>query len=221
MEATLKVNEIFLSIQGEGTRAGLPCTLVRLAGCNLRCNWCDTRYAWEEGAHLTLGEVLNRVEELSCRRVELTGGEPLLQEAALELLRRLCDAGHETLLETNGSLDMSTVDPRVVRIVDFKCPSSGESEKNRWENVAHLTPRDEVKFVIADRADYEFARDAVRKHGLPGKCAVIFSPVGRAAQTGRRLPPDMLAEWILADKLDVRLGLQLHKIIWPCRDRGV
>jgi 7-carboxy-7-deazaguanine synthase len=218
----LKVNEVFLSIQGEGTRAGLPCTLVRLAGCNLRCRWCDTSYAWEEGRFMTLDEVLARVRELACRRVELTGGEPLLQGASLDLLRRLCDYGFETLMETNGSLDISAVDPRVVRIVDFKCPSSGESAKNRWENVALLTRRDEVKFVLADRADYEFAREATRQHDLPARCPVIFSPVfGGTRPPTPVLPPDRLAEWILQDRLDVRLGLQLHRIIWPGRNRGI
>ena len=240
MEGTLKVNEIFLGIQGEGTRAGLPCTLVRLAGCNLRCRWCDTSYAWEQGAQMSIDQVLRRVADLGCPRVELTGGEPLLQAASLELLRCLCEAGCQTLLETNGSQDISAVDPRVVRIVDFKCPSSGEAAKNRWENVAHLTRYDEVKFVLADRADYEFARDAAARHDLPNRCAVILSPVfGQVASAIPEsalapatpqapvlpwtpvLSPATLAEWILADGLDVRLGLQLHKIIWPGKDRGV
>ncbi|MCK4602608.1 MAG: radical SAM protein, partial [Phycisphaerae bacterium] len=176
MGKALLVNEIFRSIQGEGARAGLPCTLVRLTGCNLRCNWCDTKYAWAEGREMSVDEVLARVAELRCRRVEVTGGEPLAQPAAMELLRRLCEAGYETLLETNGSLDISQVDPRVVRIVDLKCPSSGQADANRWENVEHLSSRDEVKFVIADRDDYEFACDAVRRGELTGKCITTFSP---------------------------------------------
>jgi len=215
MADTVIVNEIILSIQGEGSRAGLPCILVRLTGCNLNCFWCDTPSARAEGAELPVGEVLARVGEFNCRRVEVTGGEPLCQPAALELLRRLCDEGYETLLETNGSLDISPVDPRVARIVDFKCPSSTESDSIRWTNIEQLRGTDEAKFVIADRRDYEFARDAVRAHGVGGKCPVIFSPASGTAA------PAKLAEWILADGLDVRLGMQLHKMIWPGRDRGV
>jgi len=211
----LKVSEIFSSIQGECARAGRPCTLVRLSGCNLRCRWCDTRYALTGGREMSVGEVLGRVEELGCKLVEVTGGEPLTQPAALELLRALADAGHETLLETNGSLDISPVDRRVARIVDFKCPSSGQQANNLWDNVSHLRAADEVKFVLADRADYAFAREALRLHALRRRCAVVFSPVFG------RLAPARLAEWILADGLDVRLSLQLHRIIWPHADRGV
>ena len=215
----LKVNEIFLTIQGEGTRAGLPCVLVRLSGCNLRCRWCDTRYAWSEGRPMALEDVLAEVRRLRCRRVELTGGEPLLQAAALELLSRLCEDGMEVLLETNGSVDIGPVDERVVRIMDVKCPSSGADGATRWENVALLRPRDEVKFVLADRADYEFARGLVHRHQLAGRCPVLFSPVmvGPDAQ----LEPALLAKWVLEDGLDVRLSLQLHKILWPGKDRGV
>ena len=215
MALTLKVNEIFLSIQGEGTRAGLPCVLVRLAGCNLRCAWCDTQYAWDKGCSLSLDEIMAEVARLHCARVEITGGEPLIQPATPELIRRLCNKGCEVLLETNGSLDISVVDPRAARIVDFKCPSSRETSANRWQNVQGLTCCDEVKFVMADRADFEFARDAISGHRLADKCTVIFSPV--AGRLGAR----ELAEWILAEKLDVRLGVQLHKMIWPSRERGV
>ena len=216
MSETLIVNEIFKSIQGESTRAGLPCVMVRLAGCNLRCAWCDTVYAQDAaaGRAMSVDDVLARAGELGCPRAEVTGGEPLLQPAAASLLGRLCDAGFETLLETNGSQDIAAVDPRVVRIVDFKCPSSGADAANRWENVEHLTARDEVKFVIADRRDYEYARDAAARYGLRDRCAVIFSPANLAA-------PADLARWILEDGLDVRLGLQVHKMIWPERDRGV
>jgi len=216
--ATLNVCEIFLSIQGEGTRAGLPCTLVRLAGCNLRCRWCDTPYALEGGREMSIEEILAEVQRLGCRRVELTGGEPLIQDASRELLTRLCDDGCDVLLETNGTVDISDVDERVARIVDVKCPSSGESATTMWANMERLRPTDEVKFVVADRADYEFAREAAAARGLPRRCAVIFSPVmdrGAAA-----LPPARLAEWVLADGLDVRVGLQLHKIIWPNAERG-
>ena len=215
MAEKLKVNEIFLTVQGESTRAGRPCAIVRLTGCNLRCSWCDTPYAWDQGRQMSVDEALAEVEKLNCRLVEVTGGEPLIQPAAAELLRRLCDAGYETLLETNGSQDVSKVDGRVARIVDFKCLSSGEVAANMWSNAACLSARDEVKFVIADRADYEFARAAVGERRLAEKCPVTFSPVHG------RLAAAELAAWILADRLDVRLGLQLHKIVWPDRDRGV
>lgn len=214
--AMLRVSEIFRSIQGEGTRAGAVCTFVRLAGCNLRCAWCDTQYAWEPGGQeMTPEEVLERVGELGADRVLVTGGEPLVQEAAIGLLVRLCELGGEVLLETNGSLDIAPVDPRVVRIVDFKCPSSGYHDANRWENVERLTPRDEVKFVLADRADFDYACERVARHGLCERCAVLFSPVHG------RLPAATLAAWILEAGLDVRLGLQLHKMLWPHQDRGV
>jgi 7-carboxy-7-deazaguanine synthase len=216
MGSTLNVCEIFRSIQGEGKRAGMPCTFVRLAGCNLRCAWCDTRYAYDQGQTMAVDDVLTAVADQGCRRVEVTGGEPLVQPASCELMHRLCKAGCETLLETNGSLDIADdVDERVVRIVDVKCPSSGEAAANRWANLPHLRGRDEVKFVLADRADYDFAREVVHEHRLGDRCAVIFSPVHE------RLTAATLADWILADHLDVRLGVQLHKIIWPDRDRGV
>jgi 7-carboxy-7-deazaguanine synthase len=213
--ADLTVCEIFLSIQGEGRSTGLPCAFVRLAGCNLRCAWCDTAYAWTDGTTMSIEGVLARLEQFRCRRVEVTGGEPLLQPGTLELLARLADAGYQVLLETNGSLDVAPVDPRVTKIVDFKCPSSGQESKNRWANAKLLRANDEVKFVLADRADYDYAAAASRRHKLPGRCTVSFSPVFG------RLDPAVLAEWILADGLDVRLGLQLHKILWPDGRRGV
>jgi 7-carboxy-7-deazaguanine synthase len=213
-ESTLRIVEIFRSIQGEGTRAGRPCTLVRLAGCNLRCAWCDTPYAWSDGREISIDEVLVEVRRRGGTLVELTGGEPLHQDASIELLRRLCDAGYETLLETNGSQDIGPVDERVARIVDFKCPSSGMAGHNRWENAELLRPDDEVKFVIATREDYEFARDACIQQGLPRRCSVLFSPATPGVNASA------LAEWILADALDVRLNLQLHKVIWPGEGRG-
>lgn len=213
--ANLIVNEIILSIQGEGTRSGVPCVLVRLTGCNLDCSWCDTRHARTEGDEMSVDNILAQVARFGCGLVELTGGEPLCQGPAGGLLEAFCDAGFETLLETNGSLDISQIDRRVVRIVDFKCPSSGESERILWSNVNELRPADEVKFVIADRLDYEFARDAAAKHSLGDRCTVIFSPAAG------RLDPADLARWILQDNLPVRLGMQLHKIIWPDKDRGV
>ncbi|MBI5723975.1 MAG: radical SAM protein [Planctomycetes bacterium] len=215
MSDRVKVCEIFKSIQGESTRAGMPCSFVRLAGCNLRCSWCDTSWAWEGGEELPIEDILGRLGELRCGLVEVTGGEPLFQKGTPELLRRLCHVGYQTLLETNGSLDVGGVDPRVIKIVDFKCPSSGQQEACRWDNVRYLSPDDEVKFVLADRADYDYAVKAVAVYGLQDKCTVIFSPV-----FGRLGPAD-LAGWILADNLRVRLGLQLHKIIWPGKDRGI
>lgn len=211
----LIVNEIILTIQGEGTRAGKPCVLVRLTGCNLNCSWCDTRHARAEGDEMSVDDILAYVGRFGCELVELTGGEPLCQERAIELLEAFCNAGFVTLLETNGSLDISQVDRRVVRIVDFKCPGSGESDRILWTNVEQLRPADEAKFVIADREDYNFARNAVAEYSLDDRCTVIFSPAA-----GRLAPAD-LARWILQDNLPVRLGLQLHKIIWPDKDRGV
>lgn len=218
MAETLKVAEVFLSVQGEGTRAGRPCGFVRLSGCNLRCNWCDTTYAWEGGQEMTLEGVLSRLAELNCPLVEVTGGEPLLQKATPTLLSSLCDAGYETLLETNGSLDLAAVDARVVKSVDFKCPSSGQEQANRWENIDFLVPADEVKFVLADRIDYDFAMEAIARRQLAQRCTVIFSPVWG------RLEPRQLAEWLLAERpvgRGVRLGLQWHRILWPRKDRGV
>jgi len=215
VQETLHVSEIFRSIQGEGTRAGWPCVLVRLAGCNLNCSWCDTGYARAEGKPMSVAEVMETVAGLQCKLVEVTGGEPLIQDAAPELLRALCDAGYETLLETNGSVDISSADPRTVKILDIKCPASGESKSIHWENLGQLIRGDEVKFVIADRRDYDFARTVCKEHDLPGQFAVTFSPVSE------RLAAAELARWILEDKLHVRLGLQLHKIIWPGQYRGV
>jgi 7-carboxy-7-deazaguanine synthase len=216
---TLKVTEIFLTVQGEGARAGLPCTLVRLCGCNLRCRWCDTRYAWTEGREMEMDGIVEEVRRLKCKRVELTGGEPLLQDGARELLGCLCEDGDEVLLETNGSLDIGGLDERVVRIMDIKCPSSGCDGATRWENIPLLTPRDEVKFVLADRADYDYARAVIGKYGLAQKCRLLLSPL--MAVGAAELPPARLVEWMLADGIDARLNLQLHKIIWPRKDRGV
>ena len=212
---TLIVNEIILTIQGEGTRAGVPCVLVRLTGCNLDCAWCDTRHARTEGQEMSIDDIFTRVSRLDCPLVELTGGEPLDQPAAVKLLEAFCDAGFETLLETNGSLDISPVDKRVVRIVDIKCPDSGQTDRMLWSNIQQLRPADEVKFVIASRADYHFAQDTVKTHCLADLCTVIFSPVADSVAAAD------LAEWIIQDKLPVRMGLQLHKIIWPEARRGV
>jgi 7-carboxy-7-deazaguanine synthase len=204
----LRVNEIFYSLQGESTRAGRPCVLVRLTGCHLRCRWCDTEYAFHEGDWLSREEVVARVAAFGCPLVELTGGEPLLQPGALPLLAALCDAGYEVLLETSGAVDIGDVDPRVRRIVDIKCPGSGEAERNRWQNLELLRPTDELKLVLADEADYVWARDLVLARELHRRCPVHFSPVAG------ELPPATLAAWILRDHLPVRLQLQLHKQLW-------
>lgn len=223
----LRVNEIFHSIQGEGTRTGVRCAFIRLTGCHLRCSYCDTAYAFHEGSWMTLDEILERVREYDCPTVEVTGGEPLLQPAVYPLMERLCDQFATVLLETSGAVNIAQVDPRVIRIVDFKCPSSGEDERNDWGNVDLLTPRDEVKLVVATRADYEWARGVIRKYDLLSRCAVLLSPVvsvpdpGSASPVLGGLEPVRLAKWILEDRLDVRLGLQLHKIIWSPTARRV
>lgn len=215
MPETLIVNEIFHSIQGESTHAGLPCVFVRLTGCNLRCQWCDTAYAFTEGVAMSLDQVIARVRAFGCPLVEITGGEPLLQPNVLPLLTRLCDLDLTVLLETSGTEDIANIDPRVVRVMDLKCPSSGESDKNRFANLRHLTAKDEIKFVLADRADYDWAKNQLAEHNLLNRCAILFSPVWD------KLPLKTLAEWILADRLPVRLQTQWHKHIWGPDARGV
>lgn len=214
-ERRLKVHEIFYSLQGESTFAGRPCVLVRLTGCQMRCRWCDTEYAFYEGSWMSLEQVLAEVASHRCPLVEVTGGEPLLQPGARPLLAALCDAGHEVLLETGGGLDVGDVDPRVRRIVDVKCPGSGEAEANRWENLDLLTERDEVKFVLTGEEDYEWAKEVVARHRLAERCPVHFSPVHG------ELEPAELAAWVLRDRLEVRVALQLHKLLWGAETRGV
>lgn len=211
----LTVTEIFHSIQGESSHLGLPCVFVRLTYCNLRCVWCDTEYAFEGGVQMSIDEVLDRVRSYGCRLVEITGGEPLFQEGVYELMRRLCDAGYEVLLETGGSLNISKVDARVKRIVDIKCPGSMMEKKNYWKNVEYLRPADEIKFVIADREDYDWAKDVMSTYDLGKKCPVLMSVVFGV------LEPIQLAEWILEDRLNVRFQLQMHKYIWSPEMRGV
>ncbi len=213
--SSLVINEIYRTISGEGSRAGLPCTIIRLTGCNLRCTWCDTAYAWDEGREMTVEEIAAEVERLGERLVLITGGEPLLQTAAPELLGRLCDAGYEVLLETNGSLDISRLDSRVVRCMDIKCPGSGQGDSLRRANLDCLRKTDEIKFILAGRTDYEFAREFIGTRDLTSRCTVFMTPAAGL------LKPAELAEWILADGLQVRIGLQLHKIIWPEAERGV
>ena len=212
---SLKVNEIFFSVQGEGTDAGWPCAFVRLTGCNLRCRWCDTTYAYEEGEELSVEAVLGRVREFGCPLVEVTGGEPLLQPAVHGLLWQLAEEGFAVLLETNGVQDLSRVDARVVKIMDLKCPSSGMTSAMRLENLEWLSAEDQVKFVVADREDYEWARSMTEIHDLSSRCQVLFSTVWTELDAGT------LAKWMLEDRLQGRLQLQLHRYLWPGVERGV
>ena len=213
---TLHVNEIFFSIQGESLHAGRPCVFVRLTGCNLRCSYCDTTYAYAEGTFFPVSAVVEKISAFPCRLVEITGGEPLVQPETLLLVTTLLEKGFEVLLETNGSIDIGNVDLRCVKIVDVKCPSSNESHRNNLNNLLLLSPRDQLKFVLCDRKDFNFAVQILKQ--LPAHLPpdhVLFSPAYHI------LPPDQLADWILSAKLPVRLHLQLHKIIWPHIERGV
>ncbi len=223
----LRLNEIFHSIQGESTRAGEPCVFIRLAGCHLRCSWCDTEYAFREGRRRAIDEILDEVLAIDCPLVEITGGEPLLQKAVHELERRLHDAGRTVLIETSGACDIGACDPRTVVIMDLKPPSSGECERNLPSNLDALRSHHEVKFVIGDRGDYEWSRDMLRRHDLASTVAcVLFSPVfpqqqGLEIAGAPGIEPRRLAEWILEDALPVRMQLQLHKFIWEPSMRGV
>jgi 7-carboxy-7-deazaguanine synthase len=212
----LTINEIFYSVQGESTYAGRPCVFVRLTACDLRCSWCDTPYAFHEGRKRAIDDVLEEVDRFKCDLVEVTGGEPLLQEAVYPLMDALLARGKTVLLETGGHRSTARVPEPVVTIVDVKCPGSGEAHKVDWQNLERLRPHDEVKFVIKDRADYEFAREVIGKHDLAGRAAAIhMSPVHDV------MNPRTLSEWVLADSLPVRVQLQLHKYIWDPLTRGV
>lgn len=244
MSATLVVNEVYLSLQGESTFAGLPCVFIRLTACNLRCSYCDTAYAFTEGKKWATEDILARVRELakpfagqasslSLPLVELTGGEPLLQPNTLPLMKQLCDEGFTVLIETSGAHDISGIDPRVRRIVDLKCPGSGEVARNRHENIPHLKATDEVKFVIGTVEDYEWSKQQLVEHELPSRCAVLFSWVAPLTpeQRDKSLKPvpagqtpitrKELVERIIADALPVRFQVQMHKVIWPPERRGV
>jgi 7-carboxy-7-deazaguanine synthase len=207
-ETRLRITEIFHSLQGEADSAGWRTVFVRLTGCPLRCQYCDTAYAFEGGAWMTQEAILAEVATHGARHVCVTGGEPLAQKRCLGLLTALCDAGYEVSLETSGAIDIAPVDARVRRVVDLKTPASLEAHRNRWENLEHLTPRDQIKFVICDRADFEWARDRVAEHALAARCPVLFSP------SHGQLDPATLADWILAERLPVRFQVQLHKILW-------
>lgn len=247
MSDTLVINEIYLSLQGESTFAGLPCIFVRLTACNLRCSYCDTAYAFTKGKKMPLEKILAKVRELAAPfkdlslvtrhpsppLVELTGGEPLLQESCLPLMKSLCDDGFNVLLETSGAHDISLVDPRVHRIVDLKCPSSGEMERNRWENLQHLTAGDEIKFVVGTREDYDWMKQQISQRELAAICPLLVSWVhpltpGQQDKSLKKVPPGQvpiprreLAEKIIADALPVRFQVQMHKVIWPPEQRGV
>lgn len=207
-QPSLRINEIFYSLQGETSRVGLPTVFIRLTGCPLRCTYCDTAYAFQEGETLPLPEILDKVAQFHARYVTVTGGEPLAQKNCLLLLRQLCDAGYSVSLETGGAMDISKVDPRVSRILDIKTPGSGEAGKNRWKNLEWLTPQDEVKFVLCGEEDYLWAKQVLSEQRVADRCPVLLS-----ASQGQ-LEPTRLAEWMLRDKLPVRLQIQLHKLLW-------
>jgi 7-carboxy-7-deazaguanine synthase len=209
------ITEIFHSIQGESSYAGLPCVFVRLTGCALRCTWCDTTYSFSGDTEMSVDAVLERVRQYGCRLVEITGGEPLHQPETLSLVQALCTEGYEVLIETSGAVDVSGVDPRARLIMDVKCPGSGMTDRMNWQNIERLRPHDQVKFVIKDRADYDWAVSVVQRYDLPSRCTVLFGPVFGV------LEPRHLAEWVLADRLPVRFQVQLHKYVWHPDMRGV
>lgn len=211
----LKINEIYYSIQGESTKAGLPCIFIRLTYCNLRCKYCDTEYAFFEGKDLTIDQILDEVRKIECNLIEITGGEPLVQLESIDLMKTLCDNGYEVLLETGGSLPIRGIDPRVKIIMDLKCPSSGMLKKNYYENINYIKPGDELKFVIGSREDYEWSKEIINNYKLTNKCSILFSVVFG------ELVPVKLVEWILHDKLNVRFQLQMHKFIWEPTAKGV
>jgi 7-carboxy-7-deazaguanine synthase len=213
---TLKVNEIFYSIQGESSRAGCPTVFIRLSGCNLRCSYCDTKYAYEDGKEMEMSQILEAVKEFGCHLVEITGGEPLLQKETPAFISKLLDDSYTVMLETNGSLDIGEIDGRCIKIIDVKCPSSGEHEKNLFSNFEKMNKNDELKFVIQTKEDYNYAKDQLLIYDIiipPGN--IHFSPVFE------KLSPQTLSAWILEDNLNVRMTPQLHKFIWPDKDRGV
>lgn len=212
----LTVNEIYYSVQGESTAAGLPCVFVRLTYCNLRCTYCDTEYAFYDGKEMSISAIINEAKKYDCKLVEITGGEPLVQiEECLELMTQLCDEGFNVLIETGGSLTIKHIDSRVKIIMDLKCPSSGMEKKNLYENIDYLKPTDELKFVIGSREDYRWTKEIITKYSLDKKCETLFSVVFE------KLEPIQLVNWILEDKLKVRFQLQMHKFIWTPETKGV
>ena len=211
----IKINEIYLSVQGESTHTGLPCIFIRLTGCNLRCSWCDTAYAFHEGKNMSIDEILQKVENFGIHLVEITGGEPLMQDNGYTLMRRLIENGYKVMLETGGSISLERVPKDVIKIMDLKCPGSGEQEKNNLDNLKLLAPHDEVKFVILDRKDYEWSRDIIKKYKINETAHILISPVFD------KLELKEMVKWILEDQLPVRLQTQLHKIIWDKNTIGV
>ena len=211
----IKINEIYLSVQGESTHTGLPCIFIRLTGCNLRCSWCDTAYAFHEGKNMSIDEILQKVENFGIHLVEITGGEPLMQDNVYTLMRKLIEKRHKVMLETGGSISLERVPKDVIKIMDLKCPGSGEQEKNNLDNLKLLTPHDEVKFVILDRKDYEWSRDIIKKFKINETAHILLSPVFD------KLELKEMVKWILEDRLPVRLQTQLHKIIWDKNTIGV
>ncbi len=211
----LKINEIYYSVQGESTHAGRPCIFIRLTYCNLRCTYCDTEYAFYEGKDMEISEIMNEIQQWDCNLVEVTGGEPLFQEECIDLLNELVNSNYEVMLETGGSLSISDVPKKVVKIVDFKCPSSGMVKKNLWSIVDDLQAHDEVKFVIGNREDFDWAKDRITEYSLDKICTLLFSP------TFGEIDPQQIVEWILAENLPVRMQLQMHKMIWSPEEKGV
>ena len=211
----LKVNEIYYSIQGESTHVGRPCIFIRLTYCNLRCTYCDTEYAFYEGKDIEIPEIMAEIKQWNCNLVEVTGGEPLFQDECIDLLNELTNQNYEVLLETGGSLSISDVPIEIVKIVDFKCPSSGMEKKNLWSIVNDLQPHDEVKFVIGDREDFNWAKEMLNKYSLNEKCSILFSP------TFGKIDPSLIVEWILEGNIPVRMQLQMHKHIWESEGKGV
>ena len=212
---SLKVNEIYYSIQGESTHVGRPCIFIRLTYCNLRCTYCDTEYAFYEGKDIEIPEIMAKIKQWNCNLVEVTGGEPLFQDECIDLLNELTNQNYEVLLETGGSLSISDVPKEIIRIVDFKCPSSGMAKKNLWSIVNDLQPHDEVKFVIGDREDFDWAKKMLNKYSLNEKCSILFSP------TFGKIDPSLIVEWILEGDIPVRMQLQMHKQIWESEGKGV
>lgn len=211
----IKINEIYYSIQGESSKAGLPCIFIRLTYCNLRCTYCDTEYAFYEGKNYSIDEILSEIKKYNCNLVEVTGGEPLFQEECIDLMKQLCDDGYEVLIETGGSLPINNIDKRVKIIMDLKCPSSGMLKKNLYENISFLKKSDEIKFVIGTREDYDWTKEIIAKYNLNSKCEVLVSTVFD------KIEPLALVEWILKDNLNVRFQLQMHKFIWTPETKGV
>ena len=211
----IKINEIYLSVQGESTHTGLPCIFIRLTGCNLRCSWCDTAYAFHEGKNMSIDEILQKVENFGIHLVEITGGEPLMQDNVYTLMRRLIENGYKVMLETGGSISLERVPKDVIKIMDLKCPGSGEQEKNDLDNLKLLAPHDEVKFVILDKKDYEWSRDIIKRYKINETAHILVSPVFD------KLELKEMVKWILEDRLPVRLQTQLHKIIWDKNTIGV